>query len=330
MNLFLFFFFKIIFKLKKMLKNEKNEFPSEHLGNITSIKYNNNSNRLAISGNDGKITIFSYDENQKQINKNPDTIILKNSHYNSINDIAWSHPKFGNYLASCGNDNNIIIWKEKSKNDFEKIISFSNHKDKITSIEFAPYDYGLILLCSSLDGTISIYIFKKETNNWIDSIIKTEHNNVNFISWGPSNFPINLENAFDDDYDNNNENLYQMKFVSCGDNTVFVWKSENNLINDFEYDLIYRSDFEVKFVSWMKFVIYSYNIIAVGCENGDVVILKEYDNKWLNTFIIQTNGIIYSLNWSKFGNYLCVNSDMKNKYYQENLDDKFEEIQIRK
>ena len=121
-----------------------------------------------------------------------------------------------------------------------------------------------------------------------------------------------------------------MKFVSCGDNTVFVWKSENNLINDFEYDLIYRSDFEVKFVSWMKFVIYSYNIIAVGCENGDVVILKEYDNKWLNTFIIQTNGIIYSLNWSKFGNYLCVNSDMKNKYYQENLDDKFEEIQIRK
>ena len=308
----------------------KNEFPSEHLGNITSIKYNNNSNRLAISGNDGKITIFSYDENQKQINKNPDTIILKNSHYNSINDIAWSHPKFSNYLASCGNDNNIIIWKEKSKNDFEKIISFSNHKDKITSIEFAPYDYGLILLCSSLDGTISIYIFKKETNNWIDSIIKTEHNNVNFISWGPSNFPINLENAFDDDYDNNNENLYQMKFVSCGDNTVFVWKSENNLINDFEYDLIYRSDFEVKFVSWMKFVIYSYNIIAVGCENGDVVILKEYDNKWLNTFIIQTNGIIYSLNWSKFGNYLCVNSDMKNKYYQENLDDKFEEIQIRK
>ena len=308
----------------------KNEFPSEHLGNITSIKYNNNSNRLAISGNDGKITIFSYDENLKQLNKIPDTIILKNSHYNSINDIAWSHPKFGNYLASCGNDNNIIIWKEKSKNDFEKIISFSNHKDKITSIEFAPYDYGLILLCSSLDGTISIYIFKKETNNWIDSIIKTEHNNVNFISWGPSNFPINLENAFDDDYDNNNENLYQMKFVSCGDNTVFVWKSENNLINDFEYDLIYRSDFEVKFVSWMKFVIYSYNIIAVGCENGDVVILKEYDNKWLNTFIIQTNGIIYSLNWSKFGNYLCVNSDMKNKYYQENLDDKFEEIQIRK
>ena len=308
----------------------KNEFPSEHLGNITSIKYNNNSNRLAISGNDGKITIFSYDENQKQINKNPDTIILKNSHYNSINDIAWSHPKFGNYLASCGNDNNIIIWKEKSKNDFEKIISFSNHKDKITSIEFAPYDYGLILLCSSLDGTISIYIFKKETNNWIDSIIKTEHNNVNFISWGPSNFPINLENAFDDDYDNNNENLYQMKFVSCGDNTVFVWKSENNLINDFEYDLIYRSDFEVKFVSWMKFVIYSYNIIAVGCEDGKVAVLKEIDNRWLNTFNIENVGTILSLSWSKYGNYLSININGKNKYYQENLDNKFEEIEMKK
>ncbi len=313
-----------------MLKKEKNEFPSDHLGNITSIKFNNNSNRLAISGNDGKITIFSYDENLKQLNKIPDTIILKNSHNNSINDISWSHPKFGNYIASCGNDNMIIIWKEKSKNDFEKIISFSNHKDKITSIEFAPYEYGLILLCSSLDGFISIYMFKKETNNWIESIIKTEYNHVNFISWGPSNFPINLDNVFnDDDYDNN-ENLSNMKFASCGDDNVFIWESDNNLINDFNCNIIYRSNCEIKFVSWMKYVIYSFNIIAAGCENGDVIILKQYDDKWLNTFTIKTNGIIYSVNWSKCGNYLCINSDMKNKYYQENLDDKFEEIQMRK
>ena len=308
----------------------KNEFPSDHLGNITSIKFNNNSNRLAISGNDGKITILSYDDNQKKINKIPDTIILKNSHNDSINDISWSHPKFGNYIASCGNDNMIIIWKEKSKNDFEKIISFSNHNDKITSIEFAPYEYGLILLCSSLDGLISIYMFKKETNNWIESIIKSNHNHVNFISWGPSNFPINLDNAFnDDDYDNN-ENLTNMKFASCGDDTVFIWESDNNLINDFNCNVIYRSNCEIKFVSWMKYVIYSFNIIAAGCENGDVIILKQYDDKWLNTFTIKTNGIIYSVNWSKCGNYLCINSDMKNKYYQENLDDKFEEIQIRK
>ena len=308
----------------------KNEFPSDHLGNITSIKFNNNSNRLAISGNDGKITILSYDDNQKKINQIPDTIILKNSHNDSINDISWSHPKFGNYIASCGNDNMIIIWKEKSKNDFEKIISFSNHNDKITSIEFAPYEYGLILLCSSLDGLISIYMFKKETNNWIESIIKTNHNHVNFISWGPSNFPINLDNAFnDDDYDNN-ENLTNMKFASCGDDTVFIWESDNNLINDFNCNIIYRSNCEIKFVSWMKYVIYSFNIIAAGCENGDVIILKQYDDKWLNTFTIKTNGIIYSVNWSKCGNYLCINSDMKNKYYQENLDDKFEEIQIRK
>jgi protein transport protein SEC13 len=313
-----------------MLKNEKNEFPSDHLGNITSIKFNNNSNRLAISGNDGKITIFSYDENLKQLNKIPDTIILKNSHNNSINDISWSHPKFGNYIASCGDDNNIIIWKEKSKNDFEKIISFSNHNDKITSIEFAPYEYGLILLCSSLDGLISIYMFKKETNNWIESIIKSNHNHVNFISWGPSNFPINLDNVFnDDDYDNN-ENLSNMKFASCGDDNVFIWESDNNLINDFNCNIIYRSNCEIKFVSWMKYVIYSFNIIAAGCENGDVIILKQYDDKWLNTFTIKTNGIIYSVNWSKCGNYLCINSDMKNKYYQENLDDKFEEIQMRK
>jgi len=314
-----------------MIKNL--QFPTNHLGNITSIKYNNNSNRIATSGLDGKISIFSYDQSQRQINPIPDTTILKNSHNESINDISWSHPKFGNYLASCGDDNSVIIWKETSKNDFEKIISFSKHKDKITSIEFAPHEFGLILLCSSLDSLISIYMFKKEVNNWIESIIETENEKVNCISWGPSYLPINL---YDDDDLNQSENenlnyeiLSHMKFVACGDNTVFVWESVNNLIDDFQSKMIYKSNCEVKFVSWMKYIIYSFNIIAVGCENGDVVILKEYDDKWLNTYTIQTHGILYSLCWSKCGSYLCVNSDMTNKYYQENLDDKFEEVLIK-
>lgn len=307
----------------------KNEFPSNHLGNITSIKYNNNSNRIAISGNDGKISIYSYDKNQKQINRIPDTIILKDSHYNSINDISWSHPKFGNYIASCGNDNSIIIWKETSKNNFEKIISFSKHNDKITSIEFAPFEYGLILLCSSLDSLISIYMFKKEKNNWINYIFNTEYKSVNFISWGPSNLP----NYFDDDSDEdnlNNEILSPMKFVSCGDDMAHLWISNNNLINDFHPELIYRANCEIKFVSWMKYIIYSYNTIAVGCEDGKIAILKEIDNRWLNTFNIENRGTLFSLSWSKCGTYLSINLNGKSKYYQENLDNKFEEIEIKK
>ena len=309
----------------------KNEIPSNHLGNITSIKYNNNSNRIAISGNDGKISIYSYEQNQKQLNSLPDAIILKESHNNPINDISWSHPKFGNYIASCGNDNSIIIWKETSKNNFEKIISFSKHNDKITSIEFAPYEYGLILLCSSYDGLISIYMYKKEESNWIDYSFNTDYNKVNFISWGPSNLP----NSFDDDdseeEDNlNNEILSPMKFTSCGDDMVHLWISNNNLINDFQSELIYRANCEIKFVSWMKYAAYSYNIIAVGCEDGKVAVLKEIDNRWLNTFNIENVGTILSLSWSKYGNYLSININGKNKYYQENLDNKFEEIEMKK
>ena len=172
-------------------------------------------------------------------------------------------------------------------------------------------------------------MFKKEENNWINYTFNTEYKKVNFISWGPSNFP----NYFNDDSDEdnlNNEILSPMKFVSCGDDMVHLWISNNNLINDFHQELIYRSNCEIKFVSWMKYIIYSYNTIAIGCEDGKIAILKEIDNRWLNTFNIENRGTLLSLSWSKCGTYLSINLNGKNKYYQENLDNKFEEIEMKK
>ncbi len=33
------------------------------------------------------------------------------AHQGPVFEVAWAHPKFGNILASCGFDNNIIFWQ---------------------------------------------------------------------------------------------------------------------------------------------------------------------------------------------------------------------------
>jgi protein transport protein SEC13 len=76
--------------------------------------------------------------------------------------VSWSHPRFGNILASCGFDKKVLIWKEISLNNWEKIYEYTEHKNSVNSLAFAPQEYGLILLCGSSDGSISLHEYKSK------------------------------------------------------------------------------------------------------------------------------------------------------------------------
>ena len=63
------------------------------------------------------------------------------AHQGPVFEVAWAHPKFGNILASCGFDNNIIFWQEQEANQWAPVGSFSGllcvkdllspHQDKL-------------------------------------------------------------------------------------------------------------------------------------------------------------------------------------------------------
>lgn len=48
-------------------------------------------------------------------------------HQGPVFEVAWAHPKFGNILASCGFDNQIIFWQEQDSNQWSPVNSFINH-----------------------------------------------------------------------------------------------------------------------------------------------------------------------------------------------------------
>ena len=95
---------------------------------------------------------------KKKINK------IKNRHDSSIWGVSWSHPRFGNLLATCGFDRKILIWKENN-HKWEKIYEYSEHKNSVNCVSFANHEFGLILVAGSSDGNISLHEYKSKKIN---------------------------------------------------------------------------------------------------------------------------------------------------------------------
>ncbi len=49
-----------------------------------------------------------------------------------------------------------------SQNAWERIFEYNEHKNSVNSLSFCPHEYGLILLCGSSDGSISLHEYKSK------------------------------------------------------------------------------------------------------------------------------------------------------------------------
>ena len=314
-------------------------FPSFHNGGLNSIKFNNTCEKIATCGNDYKINIFSFDK----IKKNNDNIIeselINNGHEQSIWDLSFSHPSLGKYLASCGFDNKLIIWKENESNPniYENIYTY-NHQASVNCCKFAPHEYGLIVLCGVSDGSVSLHEYKPNSGSWACQIIEKVHKNgINSIDWAPAIPPINFEDIKDENNYDINE-LNPMRFITCGnDNRIHIYKSQNNNIVNFVEEINQDNDkgftYESipKSVSFLNYVGYAYLTFAVGFEDGKCLIYKynSDNNSWKIKAELNLNFPIIKVSWSTCGTYLGISSFDNNeqiRFFKENMDEKWVEV----
>lgn len=106
--------------------------------------------RLATCSSDNSVKVYDI--------KNGASTLLDDlkGHFGPVWQIAWSHPKFGNLLASCSYDRKVIIWKESNRK-WGKYYEYSNHDSSVNSVQFAPAELGLILACGMYNTQLLYY-----------------------------------------------------------------------------------------------------------------------------------------------------------------------------
>lgn len=119
--------------------------------------------RLATCSSDRTVRIFETTNNSQQL------LTTLVGHEGPVWQVAWSHPKFSNLLASCSYDKKVIIWKETGPNNkWEKVYEYNNHDSSVNSVCWAPHDFGLMLACGSSDGAVSVLSSQGIIKNELD------------------------------------------------------------------------------------------------------------------------------------------------------------------
>ena len=315
----------------------KVEIPTNHSGTINDVIFNYNGNKFATGGIDGVINIFSSEKIlKKENNPEPEVKLIKNGHNKSILNLSFAHPLYGNYLASCGQDKKLILWKEKSLNDYENIYEYK-HDSAVKCCKFAPHEYGLIIICGTENGDVTIHELQKNYQKWNFYQLKNIHKDgINSIDWAPSSPPVNIflneDEEIKEEHEDNIDDLELMKFITCGnDGKVNIFISNKNTIDSFHKEKEFNFDSTPNDVAFLNFVGYTQLVFACGLSNGKCLIYKYSNNDWIKTFEINAGGNICKINWSLCGTYLGISSKQEGKdsvikFFRENLDETWVEV----
>ena len=104
------------------------------------------------------------------------TFEIENEHKGAVLRVCWADPEFGSIIASCGNDQQVIVFKEKEVSDqkprmmqknkkdtvniktsWEQIWLNNNSNQQVRDIKFAPKFNGLVLSVACADGVVKFY-----------------------------------------------------------------------------------------------------------------------------------------------------------------------------
>jgi len=84
------------------------------------------------------------------------------AHRGSVTRLSWGHPEFGSLLATCGADHEAKIWEERTNassaaSRWTAKAQLTESRKAVSSVEFAPRQFGLKLAAGSSDGCVRIY-----------------------------------------------------------------------------------------------------------------------------------------------------------------------------
>mmetsp|Transcript_5985 Transcript_5985/g.10681 ORF Transcript_5985/g.10681 Transcript_5985/m.10681 type:complete len:336 (-) Transcript_5985:110-1117(-) len=260
------------------MKQEKT-FVGRHEDFVHDVVYDHYGKRMATCGSDHKIKVWS--ENASG-NWQCEAELL--GHTGAVWKLAWAHPEFGQVLASCSFDKQVIIWEEvdtpvsnaaglesdvaqdnraggagnstQMLSRWQKATSLKGDgRETVNDMQFAPRQMGLSLATCSSDGMIRIYEADDVMNleNWSRSqsfAATNERDGATCLSWNTSRFDVPML-------------VVGGKGFVCLlvlDSTTRRWQHVVNMP-------MVNSNFAVNDVAWAPNMGRSYHLIAAAVSN---------------------------------------------------------------
>lgn len=221
-------------------------------------------------------------------------------HTGPVWQVAWSHPRFGPVLASCGYDGSVIVWKQLQTGWG----IFYHHKlsDSANSVAFAPHEYGLILASGSSDGKVTVLTFKEDTQSFQADEFHAHNTGCNSVSFGPFLRPGALTATA--------EGAAPLTLATAGcDNNVIVWEySSEGAKWSNSATLSHHKDW-VRDVAWAPNIGLPVSYIASCSQDHTCVLWRlEEHGQWSSIELPKFTAPVWRVSWSITGNILAVAS----------------------
>lgn len=288
------------------------------------MKFNFYGDRMATCSSDKTIRIYSKDERTEQFEE---TAVLDKGHEGPVWELSWSHPKFGNLLASCSFDRSVVIWKElPTTHEWTVVYKYVGHAFSVNCVAWAPFEYGPLLACGSADGYLSVLSWSDKDDKWTHTKIHVEGSGgINAVSWGPP--PIEDSFLISGDPGNKLTIYDSPKFVvgSC-DGSVRIYESEDSGGRWAQTHQVGTHGDWVRDVAWAPCTYETRSMIASCSQACNVYIWTKssYNNeheKWKQTLLNKFSEPVWRVTWSECGSTLAVAcSDNKITLWKESPD----------
>eukprot|EP00397_Hematodinium_sp_SG-2012_P045239 GEMP01050740.1.p1 GENE.GEMP01050740.1~~GEMP01050740.1.p1 ORF type:complete len:312 (+),score=52.65 GEMP01050740.1:144-1079(+) len=288
------------------------DFDTGHTGNIHDAQLDFYGRKLATASSDATIKVWDL-----TIPENPRFLADLKGHEGPVWQVSWAHPKFPGILASCSYDRQIIIWKQI--NDREWVVAYKddNHRASVNSIQWAPFEYGLILAAASSDGSISMLSFR-QPDHWTRTSFHAHGNGAQAVSWASAAATENVNARLP---------LDGARIVTGGaDNAVRVWRFQESTEKWFAEPL------EGSHSDWVRDVAFRpsnaiQQILASCSQDGTVLIWAQDPSSsiWKPEKTIRLQDKIWRVSFSTTGGMLMVSSgDNTSTLFKKSLSGEWE------